>query len=80
MKVNVDTSICMIFGNSGLGCVIRNNSGSMVCSLGRRLLGSWSMDNVEAMIILFGLQLAFDAGAQDIIVESDAFSGHQYFA
>ena len=61
-------------GKGGLGVVVRDEEGEVLLAAGVRLEEVSSPEEAEACAILFGLQIAFDAGLRNLEVESDCLT------
>ncbi|KAL5779603.1 hypothetical protein ACOSQ2_010340 [Xanthoceras sorbifolium] len=77
-KLNVDTSLkaegCLV----GLWVVVRDFQGLFTAELSRKLVGSDSIEVVEATAILNGLHLAIQSGFFYLLVESDVLNVVNY--
>ena len=72
VKFNFDGTV---FGNlnmSGIGAVIQNHDGAVMASYAEKLNQAYKVEEIEALAALKALQLAYDLGFQNVILEGDS--------
>ncbi|XP_021748573.1 uncharacterized protein LOC110714373 [Chenopodium quinoa] len=69
-KVNVDAGFIDGLG-SGLGVVVRDENGGVLVCGAAQSQDRWDTATAEAKAVMFGLQLAKDAGMDKLVVEGD---------
>ncbi|KAK9999628.1 hypothetical protein SO802_019231 [Lithocarpus litseifolius] len=72
VKMNVDGATSEDGRNSSVGVVIRDSYGAVIAACGKFLQGQFSVTEVEALAMEYGILLARDMNLTQIIVESDA--------
>ena len=56
----------------GIGAVIRNHDGAVMASCAEKLNQTYKVEEIEALAALKALQLAYDLGFQNVILEGDS--------
>ncbi|KAL5842773.1 hypothetical protein ACOSQ3_013376 [Xanthoceras sorbifolium] len=74
VKINLDVTVDVRGCRLGFGVVFRDSAGKVLLSYTSLLLGLFSSDIGEVLVILLGLRLAIDLGLSTICVEFDAAS------
>ena len=71
-KINVDGATSEDERNSSVGVVIRDVDGNVLAACCKYLQGQYSVEEVEALTVEYGLLLAKEQKLSHIILESDA--------
>jgi len=71
-KINVDGATSEDERNSSVGVVIRDVDGNILATCCKYLQGQYSVEEVEALAVEYGLLLAKEQKLSHIILESDA--------
>ena len=72
VKINFDGAVFSNANSSGVGAVIRNHNGVVMASCAEKLNQAYKAEEIEALAALKALQLAFDLGFQNAILEGDS--------
>ena len=72
LKINVDGTLSKHSCSTGIGVVIRDDAGSIVAALGKHFHVPLGPLEVEAKAFEAGLQLAWDLGLQNVVLEWDS--------
>ena len=73
LKINVDGALSKLNCSAGIGVVIRDDAGSIVATLGKHFHVPFGQLEVEAKAFEAGLQLAWDLGLQNVVLEGDSW-------
>ena len=73
-KANVDGAVFLDLKVVGIGIVIKDEKGSVVAALSRKIYASLGTVEAEAKAFEMGLQLAKDVGVRDLILEGDSLN------
>ena len=72
LKVNFDGAVLGNSNMSGIGAVIRNHDEAVMASGAEKLNQVYKAEEIEALAALKALQLAYDLGFQNVILEGDS--------
>ena len=72
VKVNFDGVVFVELNKSGVGVVIRDNSGAVLASCSEKLLQAYKAEETETLAARKALMFAYELGFQRIILEGDA--------
>ena len=72
LKINVDGALSKPSCSAGIGVVIRDDVGSIVVALSKHFHVPLGPLEVEAKAFEAGLQLAWDLGFQNVVLEGDS--------
>nr|POF03737.1 putative ribonuclease h protein [Quercus suber] len=72
LKINVDGALDKSRCSAGIGVVIRDEAGCIVAAMGKQCHVPLGPLEVEAKAFETGLQLAWDLGLQNVILEGDS--------
>ena len=73
-KANVDGAVFLDLKVVGIGTVIKDEKGSVVAALSRKIYASLGTVEAEAKAFEMGLQFAKDVGVRDLILEGDSLN------
>ena len=73
-KANVDGVVFLDLKAMGIGTVIKNEKGSVVVALSRKIYAPLGAIEAEAKAFEMGLQFAKDVGVHDLILEGDSLN------
>ena len=72
LKINVDGALSKPNCSTGIGVVIRDDAGSIVAALGKHFHVPLGQLEVKAKAFEASLQLAWDLGLQNVVLEGDS--------
>ena len=73
-KANVDGAVFLDLKVVGIGAVIKDENGSVVAALSRKIYASLGAVEAKAKAFEMGLQFAKDVGVRDLILEGDSLN------
>ncbi|XP_042950304.1 uncharacterized protein LOC122282418 [Carya illinoinensis] len=70
-KLNVDGALFFYCNKTGIGAILRNSFGDVIMALSKVEEEFLEPKNVEAMVVLRGLQFYLQSGIHNLLIESD---------
>lgn len=74
IKMNFDRALFGEMGNTGVGIILKDEKGAVLFASNRKEVGDYSVDEIEALAALRGLQMILHMGFRKLQLEGESLT------